>query len=179
MTFCDFFAEFAGPVATIVAAFTAAGITIYFGFWQARIAEAQKSIAHDKLKHDLFADRYKIYQAARSLLKCAMKHDYERLPSQEVVELRIKLDEARFFFPKDIVTLVNEIDSACEDHMVQIDRRKIQNPDDDPVAWRASGDALAEGKATLQNLYNNLSQRFERDLGFEQLTRDPGRALSG
>lgn len=132
MTFCGFFAKYAGPVATIIAAFTAAGITIYFGFWQARIAEVQKAIARDKLKHDLFAERYAIYQAAKSLLKSAMKHDYERLPSQEIVELKVKLDEARFFFPKDIFALAVEIERACEEHMLQIDRRKIQNPDDDP-----------------------------------------------
>ena len=78
MSWLEFFEKFAGPIATVIASLTAAGVTIGFGIVQTRIAgtqaktaEAQKDIAranldiaYDKLKHDLFQKRYEIYTAA-------------------------------------------------------------------------------------------------------------------
>jgi hypothetical protein len=58
-TWWEAFATFSGPVATVIAAGTAAGITYKFGKIQAGIAaaqtdiaESQRDIAYDKLKAD-------------------------------------------------------------------------------------------------------------------------------
>jgi hypothetical protein len=60
MSWADFFKSYAGPMATIVASLAAG----YFARSQAATAAAQKEIAFDKLKHDLFDKRYEIYLAA-------------------------------------------------------------------------------------------------------------------
>jgi hypothetical protein len=72
----EFFKDFAGPIATIVAASAAFFVTVYFNQRQAGIAAAQKDIAAaqrdiavDKLKHDLFDRRYDIYSAAKRLIE--------------------------------------------------------------------------------------------------------------
>jgi hypothetical protein len=81
MTAYEFATDFAGPIATVIAAV---------------------AIAADKLKIDLFEKRYEIYLAAKALLTCAVNYGHERLATEKIVELKIKLDEARVFFPSDI-----------------------------------------------------------------------------
>jgi type II secretory pathway pseudopilin PulG len=67
--------DFAGPVATIIASITAAGITWYFASRQAQIAQQQAdtakqqaSTAFDQLRYNLFEKRYAIYNTARELI---------------------------------------------------------------------------------------------------------------
>jgi hypothetical protein len=74
-TWYDVFHDFAGPVATVIAATAAAVITWYFGRTQARIATNQAEIARKqselaavRLQHDLYDRRFAIYNAARTLL---------------------------------------------------------------------------------------------------------------
>jgi hypothetical protein len=55
------FKDFAGPVATITAAFAAVCVTAYF-------AKQQADIAGEKLRHDLYEKRYRVFDAARKLL---------------------------------------------------------------------------------------------------------------
>ncbi len=83
MIWLDLLKAFAGPIATVIASITAAGVAIRFGVVQARIArnqatiaaaqkdiaEAQLKIAFDKLKHDLFDKRYEIYLAAKGVIE--------------------------------------------------------------------------------------------------------------
>jgi hypothetical protein len=67
--------DFAGPVATFVAAVVAATITFYFNSVQAKIARqqaktarVQAELARVRLKHDLFDRRFAVFDAARHLL---------------------------------------------------------------------------------------------------------------
>src|ERR1700730_17460833 len=57
------FKDFAGPVATIIAALAAVGVTAYFAWHQKRIAEEQASIAREKLRHDLFERRWDVFDS--------------------------------------------------------------------------------------------------------------------
>jgi hypothetical protein len=75
-TWWEFAKTFAGPTAVFVASCAGILITYLLGINQARIArrqaevaEAQREIAYDKLKHDLFDKRYEIYQAAKQLIE--------------------------------------------------------------------------------------------------------------
>jgi hypothetical protein len=65
----ELFKDFAGPFVALVGALAAAFITLRFGREQARIAQSQRDIALDKLKHDLFDRRYAIYSATKELLE--------------------------------------------------------------------------------------------------------------
>ena len=66
------FKDFAGPIATIIAAFAAVSVTWRFAWRQTQIAKEQADIAKQKLLHDVFERqyerRYRIYRAARKLL---------------------------------------------------------------------------------------------------------------
>src|SRR5882757_8053862 len=102
MSTYDVLKDFAGPVATVIAAASALAVTAYFNFRQAAIATAQlkiaatqRDIASDKLKHDLFEKRYEIYDAAKSLMRIASRYAYEKVPPETVIDLKVKLDEAR------------------------------------------------------------------------------------
>jgi hypothetical protein len=108
----EFFKTFAQPIAVAGAAIAATVITYKIGSRQAniadaqrRIAEAQRDIAYDKLKHDLFDKRYEIYLAAKRLIEGMLVPPpgdaVKRHTDPEIKRLRLKLDEARFFFPPD------------------------------------------------------------------------------
>ena len=65
----QFARDFASPVVTVIAAVIAGCITYIFARVQADIAKSQRDIALDKLKFDLFRNRYEIYNSAKELLE--------------------------------------------------------------------------------------------------------------
>jgi hypothetical protein len=62
------FKDFAGPTATIIAAVAAVSVTAYFAWHQKEIAKEQADIAREKLRHDLYERRYRVFDATRKLL---------------------------------------------------------------------------------------------------------------
>src|ERR1700690_61207 len=71
----DFFKDFSGPTATVIAAIVAVRITSRLGKDQLRIAEEQKNIASEqtrladvRLQHDLFEKRIAVFDAVRDLI---------------------------------------------------------------------------------------------------------------
>src|SRR5260221_9615198 len=111
------FALWAGPLATVVASVTAAGVAATYGYFQYQlgraqkaIAESQRDIAYDKLKFDLFAKRYEVYATAKKLIEhiCSDAHP-EDIDDSNVLEWRNKLAESGFFFSgqtKELLDLV-------------------------------------------------------------------------
>jgi len=88
------FKDFAGPIATIIAASAAA----YFAWQQMRIADV-------KLQYDLFDKRYPVFDATRKLLTFNVI-----CPSNEDVQ-KFTLDtaDASFLFNKDLASYLDEI----------------------------------------------------------------------
>src|SRR5215468_8689136 len=60
----SFFKDFAAPIATVIAAITAA----YFVWRPWQTAQNQAATALDQLRYNLFEKRYAIYEDARELL---------------------------------------------------------------------------------------------------------------
>jgi hypothetical protein len=84
----DALKDFAGPVATTIAAITAIVVTHRFNKRQIEISRAQRDIALDKLKFDLFELRYGIYLAAKELTEYASNHhDLSKVDSNHVRSL--------------------------------------------------------------------------------------------
>src|SRR3982074_116545 len=111
----DFFKDFAGPIATAIAAATAAWITFRFNSRQTRIAESQTEIALDKLKVDVHKERYEIFCAAKSLVETiGAQHDLERINPATIRAFYVKIDEARFFFESDIRKFLDDLHDQCE-----------------------------------------------------------------
>lgn len=169
MTAWEFAKDFAGPIATIIAAAAALAVTASFNRRQTAIASAQKDIAAaqrdiaaDRLKADLFEKRYEIFLAAKALLTCTITYGHEKLAAEKIRELKVKIDEARFFFPSDIQVLAQKIEAMCEDLMLRTDQRAQLSPDD--ANWSASGDDLAMRQGHARRLYAELPLLFQRDL---------------
>jgi hypothetical protein len=172
---------FAGPVATIIAAGTAAWITYRLGRSQVRIAEtqaltaasqkdiakSQRDIAYDRLKYDLFEKRYEIYLAAKKLIEYTgqLKKPGDVL-DQSAQELKVKLLEARFFFPPTEAALfANIAQLAAIHHIASVTPFA---PDGSPQAEveKIYTDSIMQ----LVQIYEKLPELLEKELGFAQLT---------
>jgi hypothetical protein len=169
----EFFKVFSGPIAIIIASGTAAWITYKLGNRQAKTAEAQKDIAYDKLKHDLFDKRYEIYLAAKRLIEAIFAappgDDVKRHTDPEIKRLRLKLDEARFFLPPDTRAYCENIEKNVYDVLVA--SRAVTGYSEDRPERQQLRDPQANAEIALANIYSELAKKFERDLGFDQLTR--------
>jgi hypothetical protein len=105
----NFFATFAGPIATIIASVAALFVTWRFGTMQAdvaraqaktaeeqvRIAETQKNIAAARLNFDLHEKPYAVFDAARRLLIQVVQHDH--VEPGDVIKFNIETGDAVFF----------------------------------------------------------------------------------
>ena len=173
MTTMEFLERFAGPIATVIAAVTAASVTFVFGLVQYRIARSQANtadaqrqiarvqleIAYDKLKHDVFEKRYEVYVAAHKLIECAFDPSPRDPMDSEMRGLSEKLGQAQFLFPPDTQDFCyNRV--LRQTYKVAITRLEDRDTPEDQ-----------ENRIVLVNLRSELPKRFERDLSLEQLTR--------
>jgi hypothetical protein len=159
---------FVGPVATVIASIVAA----VFATAQWCVAKAQKDIAYDKLKLELFEKRYAIYEAAKELIEYILQGKGGRV--EDVAFMRkhyITLDEARFFFDPEIQTLLTNVHEECEGYLVTVAERDMLNPEVDPKAWREMGEKVANQRAKLREMAESLPKYFENALAFKQATQ--------
>jgi hypothetical protein len=178
----EFFKTFAGPFAIIVASATAAWMTNKFGTIQAGIAreqaktaeaqkeisKSQRDIAYDKLKHDLFDKRYEVYSAAKSLIEEIFAKSPVDEANLEIKRLRLKLDEARFFFPSDTRAFCESIEKHVFSLLVA--SHAARGYSEGHPERQKLRDKQAEAETALASIYPMLAEKFERDLGFDQLT---------
>ena len=175
--------DFAGPLATVFAATVAAIITFYFNRRQTAIAStqmdiaaSQRDVAKDKLKVDLFKERYAIYLAAKMLMEnVTFLSDADDVlrRTTEIRSLYIQLDEARFFFDEKVCGFLNRLHDDTESFLTDL----IADVNvDDQTAWSARAERLARKQAILREAYANLPKVFKSALGFSQLTRPSGQA---
>ena len=167
----DVLKGFAGPVATTIAAITAIVVTHRFNKRQIEISRAQRDIALDKLKFDLFELRYGIYLAAKELIEyTSSHHDFKKVDSSHVRSLYVKLDEARFFFDKETIKFMQEIIETAEKRFVLMGQREVANEDDD-VVWSKLVDGLTGCDIALREMYREAPEVFEASLRFDQLVK--------
>ncbi len=101
----SFLKDFAGPIATIIAAIAAA---IFVGR-QWRTAQQQADTAKDQLRYNLFERRYAIYAAASKAIAITFdKRDEDRMPD-ELNALFLIFEESRFFFPDHIHLFLDQL----------------------------------------------------------------------
>ncbi len=108
----------------MIAAVAATGITYFLGHNQTKIASAQKQIAqsqrdiaYDRLKYDLFKERFGIYVTAKHLIEKISGNGFPLgIHDPELRAMRIKLDEARFFFPPKETGLFSRIEILAAEH---------------------------------------------------------------
>jgi signal transduction histidine kinase len=117
------FKDFAGPVATIIASITAAGITWRFASWQARLAQQQAdtakqqaNTAFDQLRFNLFEKRFALYNTVRELI--ALVVNEPDVQASQMIPLQAKLNEAVFFFSTDICEWLHKLRTDCTNLLV-------------------------------------------------------------
>jgi hypothetical protein len=168
--------DFAGPVATTIAAIAAIVVTQRFNKRQLEVSSCQRDIALDKLKFDLFELRYGIYLAAKSLIEyVSTHHELDGVDSNHVRSLYVKLDEARFFFDKETIKFMQEIVTTTEKRFELMRQRDLADIDNEDV-WSKLVDGLTGCDISLRELYAEAPEVFEASLRFDQLTK-AGRAI--
>lgn len=179
MTAYSFFKDFSAPLATVFAATVAAIVTFYFNKRQTEIAKSQmgiaasqRDIATDKLKVDLFKERYGIYEAAKLLISIiANLRDFDDVGrrNNEIRDLYVKLEEARFFFDPDICAFLEKLHSNAESFLTEL---SADVSADDAAAWSARAERLTTKQAILRQMYADLPKKFQSALEFTQLTKN-------
>jgi hypothetical protein len=86
----------------------------------------------------------------------------------EIKKLRLKIDEARFFFPPDTRAFCEHIEKQVYDVLVA--SRAASGYSEGHLERTRLRDRQANAEIALAAIYGELAKRFERDLGFEQLT---------
>jgi hypothetical protein len=172
--------DFAGPAATVIASATAAVITYRFGSQQTAIARSQaataeaskdiarsqRDIAYDKLKQDLFENRYEIYSTAIKLVDRILgDKDKRDLSAPEMLQMLRKLDEARFFFPTKGAAIFRRMEQLVE---MQVAAHGAYLGNKGKEEESALND-LVEAEAELFKLRASLPDLMEKELGFAQL----------
>jgi hypothetical protein len=165
---CEILKAFAGPVATIIASITAAGLTWYFTSRQVQIAKQQAETALGQLRYNLFEKQYTIYKSAIELIKLIENEAYkDEFNPNDIVTYLTTLDEARFFFRDDICNFLCLLQERCQYLAAAYeDLKHIKNG-----AERASrGKEIVDQTTQLRELRLQMPTRFEKALQFPQLT---------
>jgi hypothetical protein len=167
----DVLRDFAGPVATTIAAITAIVVTHRFNKRQIEVSGAQRDIALDKLKFDLFELRYGIYLAAKELIEyVSAHHELDKVDSNHVRSLYVKLDEARFFFDKETIKFMQEIVATAEKRFELMRQRDLADIDNEDI-WSKLVDGLTGCDISMRKMYAQAPEVFEGSLRFDQLVK--------
>jgi hypothetical protein len=142
---------------------------------QARTALAQRDIAFDKLKHDLFEKRYAIYTAARCVMERVIRTGADERPidDHELMDMRVKLDEGRFFFPPKPVALFEMIDQLTTQH--EVARLSWLRDNDNDANRVRQGDAMGDAVMKLSEIHRQFPVLMQAEMAFSELTA-PDRA---
>lgn len=161
------FHDLAGPVATVLAAGAAFFVAWRFGSQQAAIAKTQAETALDRLRYDLLEKRYQIYDTAKQLMRVAVNDSMKKdFGAGDVIPRYLVLDEALFFFPRDICEFLESVQKQCQ-RLIELNAEK-NNP-----SYAYSKEENDEIRAVTRGILDALTSmpsRFERDLKFPQLT---------
>jgi hypothetical protein len=163
------------PVATIFAALIAILVTGSLGIAQWRIARAQKDIALDKLKLDLFVKRYAVYDAARKIAeyivtrKTEVAFDYEN-EIKQIREWTSTIAEAGFYFDAKTHKTCEQLLFLVEEYVQEAARLNVarpENPEREVIQARQKTVVIQ-----VEDMWESLPTLFEKSLKFKQLTRE-------
>jgi hypothetical protein len=127
--------DFAGPVATVIAALSAVGVTGYFVFRQWQIAKQQPQTAREKLLLDLFDKRFALYEELRACVARARAGD-----QIAVLEFKTAASRAQFLFGAKVITF---LDATTKDLAADVVQWNSPRPDS-PQHQQATSDRLVE-----------------------------------
>jgi hypothetical protein len=152
------FKDFAGPVATIIAAIAAVSVTAYFAWHQKSIAEQQAMFAREKLKHDLFDRRYGIYFAFERMIRCMMGQDGLGTDEENLLTANVSAAQAVFILDDEISDYLFSLHKIAFRKTTYDDVMKIPDlPLDDKQKHTTQ---WMEDTKTIQHAIPVLSEKF-------------------
>jgi type II secretory pathway pseudopilin PulG len=159
--------DFAGPVATIIASITAAGITWYFASRQAKIAQQQADTARqqantafDQLRLNLFEKRLAVHSAARNLI--ATVTSYGKVENKDIFDFLSGIQPTRWLLDESIVNyLENDLWPRVNKLQELIDMRESPEQDRGSNARQQR-----ELKEWIAGQRANLDAQFDEFLKF-------------
>jgi hypothetical protein len=173
---CSFAKDFAGPLATVVAAGAAVWVTAHFSSQQAETARRQAATARSQLRLNLFDKRYAVYKDIERRLWILLNDKSETLDLQiplkapdksetalEVAQLFVALDEAAFFFPPTTCEWLETVRELCRAFFAANAMRR-EGPGN-PKQYAALEIQILEHIVAMP-------KRFLDDLSFSQPTSD-------
>lgn len=172
MTGYDFLKDFAAPIATVIASFTAASVAAVFAIRQSRAAERQAETAFSKLKHDTFAERLKIYKSVRDILYVtAHKHPLNREDRIVFYKNISSIYEGRFHFRQNTLIYIMQVIEKSQ-RMVRITDRRGRL-DSNSEKWQKNEDEIEELEEWLDHQLSELPIVFqdEMSLSLPETTR--------
>ncbi len=145
------FRDFAGPIATIMAAFAAVSVTWHFSRHQKKIAEEQARIAGEKLRHDLYDRRFEIFSSIFDFYNAMIS--WEGTPEQKEARQRFfrAYQESGFLFTKE---------SGIEALL-----KKLNDDGAKVIGFKENSDSYKSDPALMNQLFQ---QSMEIQLGFEK-----------
>jgi hypothetical protein len=95
--------DFAGPVATVIAAATAVLVTWRLGSRQAKIAQQQADLAKEKLRHELYNRRFEIVTSIFDFYEAMISWKETPTPEQQAARQRFfrAYQESGFLFTRE------------------------------------------------------------------------------
>jgi type II secretory pathway pseudopilin PulG len=176
--------DFAGPVATVIAAVAATGVTGVFAWQQsntgkqqantaAQQAAQQAKTAIDQLRFNLFEKRYAIYQDIENFLRTLINDaDKPEFRAFDVAPRYRVIDEAKFFFSPATCEWLEAVRADCQEFLEWNAKPKLITPPPSlPLSFSdVRGTELAKLKSALVNHFSAMPDRFRDDMNFRQLT---------
>lgn len=134
-------------------------------------------IAFDKLKHDLFERRYEICTAAKGIIERVIRTGTERpIDDLELLAMRIKLDEGRFFFPPKPVALFETIDQLTTQH--EVARMSWERDNDNDAIRVRQGDVMGDAIAKLSEIHRQFPKLMQAKWSSRNLPHRIGTSCS-
>lgn len=152
----DVLKDFAGPVATIIAAAVAVVVTWRLGNGQLNIAKQQANTALEGLKLELYKKRFNIYTAALDLYQADMKKELHDIKEAEFVFIRA-FRESLFLFEKqdDIYDLLERVK----------DGHGMISAHEENKTKQSTNATIAENAAKARSEFEKLLLELESKLG--------------
>lgn len=160
--------DFAGPVATVIAAVAATFVTWKFSAAQRDIAQSQRDIAFDRLKFDLFQKRYDLNDILRRLFE-SLGRCTDPVNDADIKMMRLRIrTEPRYFFPLDVAQKFGDFESVVQQYLqAQVTRDQYDQRDRERLN---EAKKMTDASMQLLHLLEDIHKAMGRELAFAQLT---------
>jgi hypothetical protein len=160
----DFFREIIAPGSTLVLSLAALAIAWSFSAAHRRMIEAGLNFA-------AFDKRFEIYEAARTLIDRIKRHDDAEARANELRELGVRIEQARFFLDRPTQDFLREISIVSSCILAARDRRGRLKEGADDEQWLILGKELSAYDTKLTELNDRLAPTFEQAIALPSLTK--------